>query len=127
MIALLLLLGAGPPSPSVGFSLRDPAGRVRRLDSRVTVVVFAAVDCPLARLYAPRLAELSKRVPLVLIGSARDSSTDLARFAAEHRLPFPVLRDPGGAATARFGARRSPEAFVVQAGRVRYRGRIDDQ
>jgi mono/diheme cytochrome c family protein len=43
-------------------------------------------------------------------------------------LPFPVVRDAGHAVADRFGATRTPEAFVLDRGRVvRYRGRIDDQ
>src|SRR5262249_12053922 len=57
-----------------------------------------------------------------------DSVTDVARYAHTHKLPFPILKDPGNVVADRFGARRTPEAFVLDPDRVvRYRGRIDDQ
>jgi peroxiredoxin len=100
----------------------------------VLVVVFITADCPLAKLYAPRLAELaraheSQGVRFLAIGSSRhDRPEDLARYARAHALPFPVLRDVGARAAHRFRATRSPEAFVLDASRqIRYSGRIDDQ
>ena len=43
-------------------------------------------------------------------------------------MPFPVLKDFDQQAADAFGARRTPEAYLLDAGRViRYHGRIDDQ
>jgi peroxiredoxin len=132
-----LTLDAAPPSPPLDFNLRDPAGRTYRLadwrDRPVVVVVFLGVDCPLAKLYAPRLIELSKRHPrrtafAAVFPNQHDTVRDVARYAREHAVPFPALRDVGNVVADRFDARRSPEVFVLdQARRVRYRGRIDDQ
>src|SRR5205823_6234280 len=101
-------------------------------DRDAVVVVFVSVDCPLAKLYAPRLNELAKKydgkVAFVAVAPNRgDSAADLARYARQHSLSFPVLKDTGHAVAARFGAERSPEAFVLdRRRRVAYRGRIDD-
>jgi peroxiredoxin len=120
------------------FVLRDHRGLVRRLsdwrDRKLVVVVFLGVDCPLAKLYAPRLAELHREfsprsVAFVAVDPNRhESPADLARYVRQHRLPFPLLRDVGHAVADSFGARRSPEAFVLDQDRaIRYRGRVDDQ
>jgi hypothetical protein len=67
-------------------------------------------------------------VAFFAVASRRDSAADITRYTKAHHPPFPVLRDVGGVAASHFGAARSPEAFVIDgAGRVRYRGRIDDQ
>ena len=43
-------------------------------------------------------------------------------------MPFPVLKDFDHKAADAFGAKRTPEVFLLDAGRViRYHGRIDDQ
>ena len=43
-------------------------------------------------------------------------------------MPFPVLKDFDQSVADAFGARRTPEVFLLDAGRViRYHGRIDDQ
>ena len=121
-----------------GFSLHDFRGKVHTLsdmeDNKGVVVAFLGVDCPLARLYAPRLEEMAaefaeKGVALVAIDSNRqDSVTDLAGFAQRYKLTFPVLKDPNNKVADQFGAQRTPEVFLLDsAGVVRYHGRIDDQ
>ena len=120
------------------FSLRDYRGKVHALadyaDSKFVVVVFVGNDCPLAKLFAPRLAKLSQefgpqRASFLAINSnSQDSLTSLAAFARLHELKFPVLKDPGNVVADRFGAVRTPEVFVLDSERtVRYHGRVDDQ
>src|SRR5205807_1565025 len=113
-------------------------GQMHRLsewqDRKLMVVVFLGTDCPLAKLYAPRLGDLTRNyadrdVAVVGIHSNRhETPADLIRFAGDHRIPFPLLHDIGNVVADRFGARRTPEAFILDERRViRYRGRIDDQ
>jgi peroxiredoxin len=103
-------------------------------DSKYVVVAFLGTECPLARLYAPRLAELAaefkaKGVAFVGVNSNRqDSISELAHYAKEHGIEFPLVKDAGNTIADRFGAQRTPEVFLLDADRkVRYRGRIDDQ
>src|SRR5262249_44608468 len=84
--------------------------------------------------YAPRLGDLARRyadrgVTVRGINSNwHESRADMARYRREHDLPFPLLQDFGNEVADRFGAKRTPEAFIVDSNRViRYRGRIDDQ
>src|SRR5206468_2843991 len=82
----------------------------------------------------PRLVELAgefegRGVAFVGINSNReDALSALGRYARLHHIPFPLLKDVGNVVADRFGAERTPEAFVLDGRRVvRYRGRIDDQ
>ena len=120
------------------FTLRDYAGVTftSAASSRqpILVVVFLGTECPLAKLYAPRIQRLAddyraRGVVVVAIDSnVQDSLADLKLFARNHQLSLPLLKDPGAAVADLFDARRTPEAFVLDAERVvRYRGRIDDQ
>jgi peroxiredoxin len=120
------------------FQLPDHLGELRRLtewrDSRLVVVAFLGVDCPLAKLYAGRLAELyreyrSKGVAFVGIDSNQhESPADVTRFVRDHQFPFPILKDGGSEIADRFAALRTPEVFILDEHQVvRYRGRIDDQ
>ena len=120
------------------FTLRDSGGREHSLrdykDSKLIVVVFLSADCPLAKLYGPRLEDLAKKFAgrgvtvLGIHANAHESLTSLARYARENGLTFPLLRDVGNDVADRFGAKRTPEAFILDQGRaIRYRGRIDDQ
>ncbi len=120
------------------FELHDFRGKVHNLgdydDKQLVVAVFMGVECPLAKLYAPRLEELSQEfgpqgVQFLMIDSnQQDSITDLGAFARINKLTFPVLKDPDNAVADQFRAERTPEVFVLDAQRtVRYNGRIDDQ
>lgn len=120
------------------FELRDFYGKPHRLsdyaDRKVLVVAFLGTDCPLVKLYAPRLVELSEEfaaqgVGFVAINSNhQDTITQIAAFAKQNKIEFPILKDPDQAVADRFAALRTPEVFVLDAERVvRYWGRIDDQ
>lgn len=140
-----LLAGLGPAfsAPKVGdvvqdFALADANGKEWRLtgvaNAKVVVVAFLGVECPLAKLYAPRLQELAtayrdKGVAFVGVDSNRqDLLTELDQFAKHHAIEFPLLLDVGNAVADQLGAERTPEVFVFDSNRrLRYHGRIDDQ
>lgn len=120
------------------FRLKDFRGKEHALsdfrDAKLVVVTFLGCECPLAKLYAPRLAELAaefspRGVAFVGINSNRqDSITEMAAYARLHKVEFPLLKDLGNEVADRFGATRTPEVFVLDAERrVQYAGRIDDQ
>jgi peroxiredoxin len=138
------LLVAGQPeaavttSPIPDFALRDAHGTTVRLvdlrDRELVVVVFVGCECPLARLYGPRLVELARTYErrgvafLEIDSNASDPPDAIARYARDRGLPFPVLIDADHAVADRLGAKRTPEAFVLDRERgVRYHGRIDGQ
>ncbi|HEY3788279.1 MAG TPA: redoxin domain-containing protein, partial [Urbifossiella sp.] len=98
----------------------------------ITVFVFLSTECPLAKLAVPRLTALARRFPEVPFFAVNcngyEDLPSLARFAREHGLTFPFLKDPDGRVAELFGAKCSPHVFVLDASRrIRYRGRIDDQ
>jgi len=118
--------------------LKDYRGKLHSLadlkDSKVVVLAFVGTECPLAKLYAPRLQELAKQyadlgVSFVAINSNRqDSITEIAAHARVHGFQFPVLKDLSNKVADRVGAKRTPEVFVLDKTRtIRYVGRIDDQ
>jgi peroxiredoxin len=132
------------PQSSVGrrvesFSLKDYRGKDHSLADllrgrKALAVVFLGTECPLAKLYSPRMTELAKDfdakgVGFVGIDSNRqDAITELDGFARQQGLTFPILKDVGNKVADQFGATRTPEAFVLDAeGTIRYQGRIDDQ
>jgi peroxiredoxin/mono/diheme cytochrome c family protein len=125
-------------APIRDFSLADYHGKPYALadfqEKPILVVAFVGAECPLAKLYGPRLAELEKDYGPKGVGfvgidaNSQDGVTQIAAFARQHNVTFPILKDLNNLATDRFGARRTPEVFVLDAKRiVRYHGRIDDQ
>ena len=136
-------LRAGAPASPVGrtienFKLQDASGGWHELDDwadeQAVVVVFLGVECPLAKLYAPRLVELAEEYAprgVAVVGidaNQQDSLAEIANYARVHKLDFPLLKDLGNRVADQFGAVLTPEAFVLDRRRVvRYWGRIDDQ
>lgn len=120
------------------FRLLDIHRRPRSLgdykDHKAFVVVFVDTECPLANLYVPALVELHKKYTgkgvqfLAINSSHQDSFVSVSAHAQEREIPFPVLKDFDQRVADAFGAKRTAEAFLLDADRViRYRGRIDDQ
>jgi peroxiredoxin len=119
------------------FTLKDGAGKPWSLadvkDKGAVVVVFLGTQCPINNLYLPRLAELSrtyaKNVAFVGVNSnSHDTPTGILAHAKANSIPFPVLKDAANVVADDFGAKRTPEAFVLAPdGKVLYQGRIDDQ
>lgn len=122
---------------TLDFSLNAVSGKTWSLADqrdRPIVVVFLGTECPLMKLYAPRLSKLAAEfaeegVTFVGINSnQQDGLAEIAAFARTHQIAFPILKDPGNRVADQFGAARTPEVFVLDAQRrVRYRGAIDDQ
>ncbi len=120
------------------FSLPDFRGKSHSLDeftdSKAVVVIFLGIECPLVKLYGPRLAELSAEfekqgVAFVGINSnLQDTITEMDGFARQSGIKFPILKDAGNVVADQFGALRTPEVFLLDPDRkIRYWGRIDDQ
>src|SRR3954471_19380514 len=130
-----------PPAPGAtvpDVTLKDIHRRARSLadykDKKAVVVVFADTECPVANLYVPTLIELHKQYAekgvqfLAINSSGQDTFLLVSAHAQEREIPFPVLKDFDHKAADAFGAKRTPEVFLLDAGRViRYHGRIDDQ
>jgi peroxiredoxin len=140
LAAAISWISPADPAPSrpVEFKLQDFRGGWHQLgdvrDRKLVVVAFLRTECPLASVYAPKLAALArgyepKGVTFFAVDSApQDAPSELARFAREQDLPFPFLKDVGFELADRLGVERTPEVFVLDRDRVvRYRGRVDDQ
>lgn len=121
-----------------GFALQDFRGKSHSLDelkdARLVVVAFLGTECPLSKLYGPRLAELaaqyeSKGVKFIGVDSNRqDSVTEMAQYAKVHNIAFPLLKDLNNVLADKLGALRNPQVYLLDGERVvRYVGRIDDQ
>ena len=124
--------------PVKDFSLKSHLGKEYSLhdfaDHKVVVMAFVGTECPLAKLYGPRLAELAAKYGPR--GWRSSASTRIARTRsvrsplspAPRGIEFPLLKDLKNAVAGELGATRTPEVFVLDKDRVvRYSGRIDDR
>ncbi len=127
-------LAAGPADPVVpglGGDLVAPLAPAG--DIEATVLLFVMSDCPISNRYAPEVrrihGEFGERIAfwLVYVDTQRPVA-ELAAHRASFGYPFAAVRDMEGALTAAAGATVTPEAAVWDAaGRLVYRGRIDDR
>lgn len=120
------------------FTLNDYRGKSHALSdykqSNLVVIAILGTECPLAKLYAPRLAQLHAKYKdrgvafLGINANRQDSVTEIAAHARVHQLQFPILKDLGNKVVDKLGAQRTPEVFILDEKRIiRYWGRIDDQ
>ena len=143
--ASLVSVGAGilpaaddQPAEFQTIELRDCYGKVHSLseynESQVLVVAFLGTECPLARLYGPKLQAMSeacKENGVTFIGvcsNVQDSLTEVVTYVNKAGITFPVLIDNEQTLADLLKAKRTPEVFVLNAARaIHYEGRIDDQ
>lgn len=134
--------GEVPAPPAIGatiedFTLPDVDNKDRSLKSLAgkngTVLLFIAVQCPVSNAYNERMAKLAedyqaKGIAVVGINSnVAEDAAAVKAHAAEHKLSFPILKDPGNKIADRFGAAVTPEAYFISAdNKLLYHGRIDN-
>jgi peroxiredoxin len=134
--------GEVPAPPAIGstiedFTLPDVDNKDRSLKSLAgkngTVLIFIAVQCPVSNAYNERMAKLAEDYNakgIAVIGINANAAEDAAAVkahAAEHKLAFPILKDPGNKIADRLGASVTPEAyFISQDNKLLYHGRIDN-
>jgi peroxiredoxin len=97
-------------------------------------LIFLNTDCPVSKRFLPRLRELNafygqKDIQfLAVFCSAQDTVMEIASFALENDLRFPVVKDEENEVCAALGIDRVPQVAVLDRGnRLAYRGRINDQ
>src|SRR5579871_1072169 len=138
VLVLAFPAAAENPTTVAVFKLPDTTGKpfapLGAPGQKGLVVVFIGTQCPINNGYMPCLIEIyqeykDKGIGLVAINSnQQDSADDVAAHAKAHVLPFPVLKDEKNRVADQFGAKRTPEAFLLDVkGKILYRGRIDDQ
>ena len=100
----------------------------------MVVVVFTCNSCPVARDYEDRIIDLAKRhandVAVVAINVNRvpdDSLEKMQERAKGKSFPYPYLYDETQQIARDYGARSTPEFFVLSADRkIVYMGAMDD-
>jgi peroxiredoxin len=103
------------------FALPDLHGRTRRLSEFRGKVVFLNVWttwCPPCRMEMPSMEALYRQFRdqdfVVLAVNADENGAEAARpFVAEFGLTFPVLLDPEGRVSTRYGVTGYPETFII--------------
>ena len=102
-------------------------------EKKATVVLFHASQCPRVTDYVERITSLvetyeKKKVQFIGINSNKQETVaEILEYNKKHGFEFPVLKDLENKIADYFGARRTPEVFLLDAERVlRYAGAIDN-
>jgi peroxiredoxin len=132
----------GSPAPMSDVKMENVDGRRISIadvsGEKGTLVLFTCNACPWVKAWEERIVEIGNRFSGLGIGVIAINSNDPARVAEdsfevmqqrarERGMKFPyVVDDTSGVARA-FGATRTPEAFLFDAGgKLVYHGAIDD-
>ena len=120
------------------FTLKDAAGTSHTLyelseEKSAIVVLFLATQCPIATDYVERILTLvktynEKNVQFIGINSNKQENVgEITAYTEKHGFEFPVLKDPENNIADYFGARRTPEVFLLDEEHLlRYAGAIDN-
>lgn len=104
-------------------------------DSKAVVLLFTCNHCPIAAGYEDRLFALTKEfapqgVRFVAISCGLNDADGLEAMKVrvkERKFPFDYLHDPAQDTGRDYGARMTPEVFVLKPDRtIAYLGTIDD-
>ena len=138
-MAALATPGAGDTVDLIGARVIDVEGQHHRIGvaagkAQPAVLVFLDTACPVATRYVPTLNKLhveAQTSGVALYGVLSNPAIGWqasADFVDDFGITFPVILDSTGDLALRLGPRVTSEAFVIStAGRVVYRGRIDDR
>jgi len=152
LVAGALMFSGGPAvasvqtgEPAPAFSVRDANGQTRTLDEfrgRLVVLEWFNHGCPYVRKHydagamqaLQQSAVADGAVWLQVISSARgeqgylDGPGAIARMQTENAHATATLLDPSGVMGRAYGARNTPQMFIISPeGRVVYQGAIDDR
>jgi peroxiredoxin len=129
---------AGIPTKVENFTLNDYNGKQVSLtdfkDSKVIVIMFISVECPVSNSYNERMVALyndyqAKKIAFVGINSNKaEASEEIKEHAEEHGFAFPILKDVNNIIADKLNANNTPEVYVLDPVNleVLYHGRIDD-
>jgi hypothetical protein len=100
----------------------------------LSVLIFISTDCPVSNRYALEITRLHAEFAdrgirfWLVYPNPLDTENAIRQHVESYHLPHIAERDPGHKLVALTGATITPEAVVFDAaGRVAYRGRIDDR
>jgi hypothetical protein len=133
--AFLILCSAGFAAPTAVDSLLTGKSWLVEEQSRVnatrSVLIFLSPICPCSRYHEKQLSQMKSDFPdtrFIAIYSGNEAVSEEEARSHFKSLGFGVVRDTDFALANRFGALRTPHAFVLDAaGEIQYQGAVDDK
>ena len=119
------------------FTLQDAEGQEhdlsKDLGEKIIVLEFWNMNCPVSRGYIERMKALHEKykeedVVFYAIDSILGNEVeDIKKFAGEHEISYPILKDSDQKIVNQFNAQVTPEIFVIgKDKKVVYHGAVDN-
>ncbi len=124
------------------FNLKGIDGKMHSLASiknaKAYLVVFTCNHCPFSQAYENRIIAIHKKfvgrgIPVIAINpndgerEPEDNYDNMVKRAKEHHYPFLYLLDADQSIAKAYGAKRTPQVFLMDANKkLIYTGAIDD-
>lgn len=136
-------LGLGEKAPQASLKMKNVDGKELSLadvgaGKKATLVVFTCNHCPYAKAWEQRIVELGNTyakqgVGVVLVNpndpkvQAEDRMEVMQERAKSRGMTFPYVADSTSEVARAFGATKTPEVFLFDAGgQLVYKGAVDD-
>lgn len=109
-----------------------PVDPLKAAASKVVVLVFVRIDCPISNRYSPTIQRLSAEHPgqvafWLVYPDRSESAEQIQKHQHEFGYTLPALRDVQRSLVVESHVQTTPEAAVFDAkGRLVYHGRIDN-
>lgn len=106
---------------------------------KVVVLMFHSIGCPWYRMREEagydrvfvKMAEDYKDKQVVFLGinsNKTDPTDKIKKYVEKHNINYTVVKDEGNKIADAYGAKVTPHVFVVdQAGKLRYRGGVEER
>jgi len=125
---------AAPHFTAVGVDGKEYSLKSLSEESELVVLCFTCNGCPVAVAYEDRFIEFTKayqdkKVTFVAINcnNQTENLEGMKKRAEDKGFNFIYAFDESGAAAKDFGAKVTPELFVIQDGKIAYHGAFDDK
>ncbi len=122
ILIVALYFGLTQKNSAPAVTLTDLSGKsinLSQLHGRTVLIDFWATSCPGCVEEMPKLVELYERnhaqgFDLLAVAMNYDDAEQIRRFAADRKLPFPVVYDSSGAIAHAFGdIKLTPTSFLI--------------
>lgn len=128
--------GAKIGEAAPAFELTDSNGKKVKLadyKDKIVVLQWLNKDCPYCVKAAPKLKEtadkyLAKGVVWLGVDTTfNHTASDANEYIKDKGFAFPVLMDTDGTVGKAYGAKTTPHIFIIQNGKLVYKGAHDDK
>ncbi len=105
---------SGPAPALAGQTLAGTAYTLPAHPGKPVLVHFWATWCPICREDQGSIAAIARdRGDVVTVAMQSGNADEIARYARQQHIDFPVINDPDGALAQRWGVTAVPASFII--------------